>query len=362
MTIAPHARMEEPLAHVEDRLREMIAMHLDPVGGAPFWIDRAAARGVDIRRIADVWTIVDSLGEMTPRDLLGRPLPDYIPRRVHHRLDRLILGQTGGTTGPGAWTAYNQEEFNQAFITPFVHAAMHLKFPVAGTWLFIGPSGPHIIGKVVRRLANAMRSADPFSVDFDPRWARKHPEGSFARSRYVEHVMEQAMRILDEQKVTVLFTTPAVLELLHPRMTTIQRLRIEAVHYGGMALTREELLAFQTEHFPHALHLSGYGNTLFGCCLELSASVGRELNYFPHGRRLFFEVVDDTGQPAAPGEIGTVRFTRMDETFLILRMRERDEAALVPPPREAPPGFMHHGLRDPRPARQLAAASTSGLY
>jgi len=346
----------------DSRLRDVINLHFDPRHGSRFWLDRAGILGIDARR--DVRTVADlyRLGEMSPEELRNKPLRHFVPNALHAQWHRLIVGQTGGTTGPGAWTAYLDEEFQEAFVSPFVVAAKHVGFPCRQTWLFVGPSGPHVIGKVVRSLANAMGSCDPFSVDFDPRWAKKLPRDSFAFNRYLDHVVQQAMAVIEEQSVTVLFATPAVLSRLGVVMTDEQRHSIRGVHYGGMALSSAELARFQTVIFPNAVHLSGYGNTLFGCCLELDVSPGRPLVYYPFGDRLIFETVSADGGPLAPGQRGQVCFTRLDRTMLIVRMRERDEASLISPPAGAPIGFHGMGVQEPNSPITLAPTQQPGLY
>lgn len=347
---------------IEQRLRRVIMAHFDPLTGSPYWLERASELGID--PIGEVERLEDlaMFGPMSPADLRARPLKDYIPRRFHSRLDRFIVGQTGGATGEGTWTAYRTDEFDEAFVLPFVAAAEHVGFRGEGAWLYVGPSGPHIIGKVVRHLANALGAADPFSVDFDPRWARKLPDDSVARRRYLRHVVEQSMGVIDRQPIGVLFTTPPVLAQLAEEMTAPQRERIRGVHYGGMALEGAMLERFQREMFPRAVHLSGYGNTLFGCCLELSAEAGRSPRYYPHGVRLHFEVVDDAGVPAASGARGRVRFTRLDESCLIVRMLERDEAAVAELPAGAPHDFTLPGLENPHTAPAVASQVAAGLY
>ena len=52
-------------------------------------------------------------------------------------------------------------------------------------------------------------------------------------------------------------------------MSREQYLRILGVHYGGVALTPGLYDGFRNEMFPNAVHLSGYGNSLFGMCPEL---------------------------------------------------------------------------------------------
>jgi hypothetical protein len=120
--------------------------------------------------------------------------------------------------------------------------------------------------------------------------------------------------------------------------------------------------AFQAKHFPEAVHLSGYGNTLFGCCLEIDGRPGRPLDYYPFGNRLLLEVVDERGAPVDTGLPGRVRFTRLDESALIVRMKERDEAVALAAPGGAPEGFHLPGIRNPSSSRRLAPAMAVGLY
>ena len=112
-------------------------------------------------------------------------------------------------------------------------------FPAGRPWLWVGPSGPHVIGKAVRELARQTGSMDPFSVDFDPRWAKRLADGSLARQRYLDHVTDQALDVLAREEVGVLFTTPPALAALAERMTDRQREAIRGVHYGGMSMTPE---------------------------------------------------------------------------------------------------------------------------
>ena len=102
-----------------------------------------------------------------------------------------------------------------------------------------------------------MGSADPFSVDFDPVWARKMPDGSFAQQRYLRHVIEQAMEIIAREPIGVLFATPPVLSNLGERMTECQRARIVGVHYGGMSVTPKEMQRLQQDVFANAHRLGG---------------------------------------------------------------------------------------------------------
>lgn len=340
--------LRDVLASVEtmtERLRRVVAVHFDPEGGSAFWLDRAAALGVDALR--DVRCIEDlaRLGEMGLADLRERPLWDYVPRRFHRRLDRVVVGQGGGGVSPGTWTAYRIDEFEVAFVLPFVSAAGHVGFPPRAVWLYIGPGGPHLAGKVAQHLANALGSPDPFTVDFDPRWARRLPDGSFGRRRYVQHVLDQALDIVRGQRVEVLFSTAGLLRLLGESMAREHRERIRGIHYAGAGVTQAELACLQQELFPHAVHLSGYGNAMFGKCLEICTAPGRRPTHFPYGNRLILEAVDDDGTPLPPGQTGRLCYTRLDETMLIVRCIERNKAVSVAVPSGAPEGFEMPGLQ-----------------
>lgn len=338
----------------------MLALHTDPDVGSRYWLERTKQLGV--RHIGEVRTVGDlhRLGTMSPEDLRERTLWDYIPRAYHDQPGRLVLGQTGGTTGVPVWTAYLEDEFEAAFVRPFVVAAEHVGFPHGGSWLYVGPSGPHIIGKAASAIARAVGSAEPFTVDFDPRWARKMTSGSVAASRYLRHVVDQAMAVIESQAVDVLFATPPVLSALADRMTDEQRSRIKGVHYGGMAVREETLGQLQCEDFPEAVHLSGYGNTLLGCCLELNSKPGRTLDYFPYGDRLLLRTVDEEGGDAPFGRVIACRF---DRACLVINLIERDHAHAVCPPKDAPPGFRGMGLRGPHtPATVTNEPAVVGLY
>jgi hypothetical protein len=211
---------------------------------------------------------------------------------------------------------------------------------------------------------------DPFSVDFDPRWAKRLADGSLARQRYLDHVTEQALDVLRREEVGVLFITPPALAALQQKMTDRQREAIHGVHYGGMSMTAEAVNAFRAA-FPRAVHLAGYGNTLFGVVMEVEDQPREALDYFPLGDRLHFEVVaaaqgDGTAWPPAPcerGQRGRVLFHRLDESCLLAGVLERDEAQRVAATAAARAlGVTGDGLRNPRPAAALEQRLQLGLY
>lgn len=349
-----------------ERLRELLALHFHSEQGSAYWLQRQERLGWKIcdrvRTFDDLWL----LGPTPLSDLRQFPLRDFIPRALHRQWPRFILGETAGTSGAPLTTAYHEDEFQEAFIAPFLRVAEATGFPHGEPWLWVGPSGPHIIGKVVRELARQTGSMDPFSVDFDPRWAKKLAEGSLARQRYLDHVTSQAVDVLGREEVGVLFITPPALASLTERLTDRQREAIHGIHYGGMSLTAETVNRFR-DAYPHAVHLAGYGNTLFGVVMEVADAPRRSIDYFPLSDRVRFEVVDSSGnwppRRLERGQRGRVLFHRLDESCLLVGVVERDEAERIAPSEAALAlGGNADGLRNPQPPAPLAGRLQLGIY
>ncbi len=344
--------------NVNEHLRHILHLHFDATCGAPYWLERKPF--LDFDPVQDIRSPEDLLRfPPFPRGgLESRPVEDFIPRKFHDRLADFLVSETGGTTGAPARTAFREDEFHAAFVEPFVRASEIVGFPRGLHWLFIGPSGPHIIGKAARACATATGSMDPFTVDFDPRWARKLATGSFAQKRYLSHVAEQAMAILHSQSIGILFATPPVLRVLGEQLSPSIREAIRGIHLGGMAADTVFWERLTGAWFPNASVLSGFGNSLAGMCPQLAHSPGKPPEYFPHGVRLLFHIEnpDETSR-------GTVCFHRLDESAFLPNVVERDEAALAFVPESAKEhGFLMPGLIDPRPPRTAPESQSQGLY
>lgn len=352
-----------------DRLRDLLRLHFHPDWGSRYWLQRQEQLGWDVcdrvRTREDLWL----LGPTLLADLRRFPVRAFVPQAFHRQGPRFIVGETAGTSGEPCATAYRDDEFQTAFITPFLRVAEACGFPRGQPWLWVGPSGPHIIGKVVRELARQTGSMDPFSVDFDPRWAKRLAEGSTARQRYLDHVTNQALDVMDREEIGVLFTTPPALAALAARLSDRQREAIQGVHYGGLSLTPEMVNDFRAA-FPRAVHLAGYGNTLFGVVMEVADGHRLAMDYFPLGERLHFHVGDGVEDGKAwphrlceRGQSGRVLFHRLDESCLLLGVLERDQAERVAPSPEALAlGCQADGLRNPGPPPALVKQLQMGLY
>jgi len=352
-------------------LRRAIASHFDPDGGTPFWLDRARELGMgDVRReVRDVGDL-GRLGALDRQALLERPLADFVPRRLRDRLPELVLSETGGTTGRPVRAVFTRDELEAAFGAPFLAVSAARGFPRGGSWLFVGPSGPHVIGRAARLLARLHGAAEPFSVDLDPRFARAQAPGSLGERLYREHVVAQARDILAREPVDVLFTTPPLAVALSRALSPTLRGRLSGIHLGGMTVAPAAYRAIR-ETFPRAVILPAYGNSLFGILVEPVApdlapagtdgGAGVDLDYFPLPGRLVVTVVDDAGREVAPGRRGRVCLTRLDESFLIVGHVERDVATRIAAgPVALALGLAPLGIRNPAPAAPEQAGR--GLY
>ena len=112
MTVTRQRVARHTLAQdVDDRLQELLKLHLHPRHGSIYWLRRQAALGWDIsdrvRGLADLM----ELGITHTDEFRGVPVRDFIPRAFHAQLDRFITGETAGTSGQPCVTAYRDDEF-----------------------------------------------------------------------------------------------------------------------------------------------------------------------------------------------------------------------------------------------------------
>lgn len=315
---------------------QILDIHFSPDNGAPYWLDCLMKNGL---QRSDFQTLDDlqQLGPMDVEAMRTRPIADFIPRSLHSQMGEMILAETGGTTGDPCRRVYLPEEFHAAFVEPWLKAVEHFHFPLNQTWLFVGPSGPHIIAQAARAFARATNSLEPFSIDCDVRWIKQQQVDSMGRTLYMDHLLNQSLNIIKQQDITVLFTTPPLLLALAARMTKEKRLRITGIHTGGMAQDTETSRQL-ADLFPSAIILPGYGNSLFGVAFEKEQITNESSIFFVHDPKLHIQLIPlpENAQEAprltetvASGERGRVMFHRFDKSFLIINMLERDTAIQV---------------------------------
>jgi thienamycin biosynthesis protein ThnN len=335
-------------------IQNVLSLHFHPAQGSPFWLERQ--RQLDFNVSDEIRSRQDfhRLGPMDIGALRTRPVTDFIPRALHQNLSTFFLSETGGTTGDPCRRVFSPQEFDDAFLAPWLKAVAEHNFPRGGRWLFVGPGGPHIIDRSARYMARSLGSLEPFTVDCDVRWIKRQAKGSMGLKLYLDHVLAQATNIISRQTISTLFTTPPLLVALAGVMRPDEKKQILGIHTGGMNLEPQTALELQA-HFPNAVILPGYGNSLFGVTFpqvrkgtENLAEAGIQTPPPPENMQDdIFQVQDpalwlqlapipeneqapqDLITCVAPGQRGRVILHRLDPSFLILNLAERDTALAV---------------------------------
>src|SRR5262249_26991136 len=145
----------------------------------------------------------------------------------------------------------------------------------------------------------------------------------------------QAVTILENRKITGLFTTPKLLEALAEKIKLYER-GIRGVFCGGTSMSPqyvrflvEEVLENRIGFYPT------YGNTLMGLAasVPLTPADGYSLTYYAPQPRAVLRVLNPnkTDHVVSFGEWGRVELTTLTKEFFMPRFLERDEAIRRPP-------------------------------
>lgn len=352
--------MQTAREQLDAHVREIIQWHFSPETGCPFWLEWAAKQGWDPRR--EVRSFEDLIARFPHfQDEWLRDLQPEVWVPAAYRGRPYNVFETGGTTGMPkqriGWDDYkiDYEEFSSKL------ADEH--FPRGGAWLMVGPTGPRRLRLAIEHLAN-FRGSPCYFVDLDPRWVKKvlaKGRGDIARE-YMEHVVDQALLLLKNRRITALFTTPKLLEALAEKLDLFEA-GIRGVFCGGTTMSPqdvrfliEEVLEGRIGFYPT------YGNTLMG----LAASVPLEpedrfsITYYAPQPRAVLRVVDpeDSSRLVDYGQWGRVELTTMTKEFFMPRFLERDEAIRRPP--RAP--YPWDGVAEVRPFGAMEKSIVEGVY
>jgi thienamycin biosynthesis protein ThnN len=304
-------------------------LHTHPDTGSRLWLDRLEALGLSWQ---DVVERPDDIPPMSADALRPYGIEGMLPTPMRTQRPYLVTGETSGFSGQPVITCFTEEEFVAGFVAPFVDRARAVGFPLLGNWLWAGPTGPHIVGKALHAILRSVGGTDAFAVDFDPRWFRMQAKGALSARRYFQHILDQIDDIMARQEIDVLYATPPVIEALAESLPQEKRERIGGVHYAGMAMVWERYTYFR-ESFPNAVHMSGYGNSLFGMFPETDFTQ-HGIAYGTASPRLQVRVVQEDGpgryRDSNPGEEGRIMVSRYDQSVLILNMLLEDVALRTP--------------------------------
>ncbi len=347
----------------QDRLdahvRDIVQWHFSPETGSPFWLDWAKKAGWNPATEVKCAGCLQRFPHFQDEWLRDLQPEVWVPRQYQSRPFNIF--ETGGTTGMPkqriGWDDYktDYEEFSGKI--------SDAHFPRGGAWLMVGPTGPRRLRLAIEHLAN-FRGSSCYFVDLDPRWVKKvlaAKQFDTARA-YMEHVVDQAVVILQHRKISALFTTPKLLEALGEKVDLFDA-GIRGVFCGGTTMAPqyvryivEEVLENRIGFYPT------YGNTLMG----LAASVPLRpedkfsVTYYAPQPRAVLRVVDpnDTTRTVDYGQWGRVELTTLTREFFMPRFLERDEAIR----REPRHPYAWDGVAEVRPFGAMEKTIVEGVY
>jgi len=354
---------EQSLSKAQDTLdthvREIIEWHFSPDTGCPFWLEWAGKHfdpRAEVKSFADLVTKFPHFQDEWLRDLQPEA---WVPAPFKGRPYNIF--ETGGTTGMPkqriGWEDYkvDYEEFSGKVSDEH--------FPRGAAWMMVGPTGPRRLRLAIEHLAN-FRGSPCYFVDLDPRWVKKliaGKQGDQARA-YMDHVVDQAVVLLKNRRISGLFTTPKLLEAIAEKVDLYEA-GIRGVFCGGTTMEPqyvrfivEEILENRIGFYPT------YGNTLMGLAasVPLAAEDKFSITYYPPQPRAVLRVVNPTKTSQLVGcdEWGRVELTTLTNEFFMPRFLERDEAIRRKP--RAP--YAWDGVAEVRPFGAMEKKIVEGVY
>jgi hypothetical protein len=349
---------------LDQHVRDIVRTHFDPERGAPYWIRRAKELALDPFREILGFSDLTRLGFFDPENLRTLSPTEFLPRsRLDFSRFAPQVFETGGTTGrPKRVIDTAHQEANGRWVSEVMR--LH-GFGRKGWWLDMFPSGPHAVSRFTYNIARA-REELRFCVDLDPRWVKKmgHDGQVDVLDRYVDHVIEQAVSILESEPIRYLFTTPRLLERLVVA-TDLRAHGIEGILCGGTEISRELHRQIRTKILPQGAFCALYGNTLMGVAPQApgrttSLNDPWSIGYYGHFPHFVIELVDqaDASRCVSYGVQGQVKVTVMNEDLLLPQLLERDVGTRLPPSA----GFGWDGIADVQTMSSLQGELVEGVY
>jgi hypothetical protein len=338
-------------ADLDEHVRNVVRWHFSEATGSPFWLRIAGSLGfdplTDVRGFADLsmFPVVVPLWRTTPTS-------ELVPRGID---GHYFVFETGGTTGAPTRVAAGPEKFeNVERVSELLDEhqfpgwdrseGVCRKVERPESWLYLGATGPHGVGRVVQRLAH-VRGYLCHTVDMDPRWVRRlEREGRREEMKaYVGHLLQQARWVLNGDHVTALVTIPPLIRAIiaDPELRDLVRASVKGIIWSATPMGDDELKNWEEEQFPEARIVGWYGNALMGIGVQRPRRDGDEYRCpfsMPSSHRgsapmAYLEAVDfnDPDRAVEYGQEGQVRISVLRYETFIPHHLERDRATRIPP-------------------------------
>lgn len=344
---------------LDEYTRDIIRWHFNPDTGSPFWLNKRA--DLDFNPIKDILRYEDlgKFGFFDDGELARISMTDLIPKGFagSHALPIRIF-ETGGTLGPPKRII--DIEYRKSIVEWFSYCLDLNHFPRDGNWLHLGPAGPHVVGHTTGGLS-ALRNGLCYYIDIDTRWVKHCVRKAYAAhlEEYFDHVLNQAIDVMETQEISFVFTTPRLISMLAEKKSLES---MKGVVLGGTHVTklfhkvlREEIL--------HDIPLCiVYGNTLMGVAPqpEFRAEDGYDIHHYGLFPDFHIEVVDPDrpDQQVAYGQKGRIKINTLTKELFIPNMLERDEAVRI----KGSDMFSWDGVANVSPLGEMKEEIVEGVY
>lgn len=344
----------------EAYLRTAIAWHFGADTGSPFWL--RTAQTLNFNPLTDIATFADlRLFPNLVNDLRCVPVEDLVPRGYGSPPPLPRIFESGGTTGAPKrtvqlpdWVAQTVEWQTDDFVGG--------GFRSGQGFLCLMPSGPHGVGYFSRLVSERLGSVF-HSVDIDPRWVKKAAARNAAAdvTAYVDHVIEQAVFILQTQTVANMQTTPPLLETMarNDRVVDLVNGKIRYLLLSGAHFDADTLDLLR-DIFPATTITVAFGSTMVLSQAVTRTGDGDAFVFDPRTPYVVFWVVDpDTGEQVPYGQPGQVVMNHISKGMFIPNNLERDLALRMPGPSSA----FSDSVSEVRPVQTLdGEAVIEGVY
>ena len=348
-----------PIEDPEAYLAAAMAWHFGEDTGSAFWL--RTARTLDFDPLTDVKGFGDlRLFPNLVNELRTVPVEDLIPRGYGSSPPLPQIFESGGTTGAPKrtvqmpdWIAqvvqWQTEDFDGG------------GFVRGRGFLCLMPAGPHGVG-YFSRLVSERLGAVFHAVDLDPRWVKKVAARNAAAevAAYVDHVVEQAVFVLQTQNVANLHTTPPLLEAIarNDRVVDLVNDKIRYLLLSGAHVDADTLDVLR-EIFPDTTITMAFGSTMV-LSQAVTRSDGDSFVFDPRTPYVVFWVVDpDAGERVPYGQRGQVVMNHVSKGMFIPNNLERDLAIRMP----GPAGQLSDSVSEVRPVTTFdGEAVIEGVY
>lgn len=356
---APYGTNPDP----DEVVRAAMEWHFDPDTGSPYWLERAKTLEfdprVDVKGHNDLKLFPNVAGEL--RDVRAE---DLIPRGYGPKPSVVGVFESGGTTGAPKRVVCLRDWLDLLLAWDNAHLDAH-GFPRDTNWLGITPTGPHIVGEVVKQAAVA-RGGLSFSIDLDPRWVKSLiSRGQKDQAdAYAEHLIDQAAFVLRTQDIGVLTITPPLLERLARRDELVELVnkKVKAIRWGGTQLDVDSQYLYRTEVFPEVILFGHYGSTMIlgFAGQRLGLEPDEPCVFDPFAPYVTYSVVDpESGEVVDYGQRGQVVMHHVSKSLLLPNNLERDMATRV----EAPEGHAGDSVAGVGPVERFESETViEGVY